>query len=98
MAPSRFYALILDSPNYVMFYSIVGPKIDYPSEPNLITSVFCVLSCVQLFERPWTVALQAPLSMEFPRQKYWSGLPFPPLGDCLDTTIKPVSLAWSLYH
>ena len=98
MAPSRFYALILDSPNYVMFYSIVGPKIDYPSEPNLITSVFCVLSCVRLFERPWTVALQAPLSMEFPRQKYWSGLPFPPLGDCLDPRIKPVSLAWSLYH
>ena len=30
---------------------------------------------------PWTVALQAPLSMRFPRQEYWSGLPFPSLGD-----------------
>ena len=30
---------------------------------------------------PWTVAHQAPLSMEFPRQEYWSGLPFPPPGD-----------------
>ena len=37
----------------------------------------CVLSCVQLFVTPWTVAHQAPLSVEFSRQKYWSGLPFP---------------------
>ena len=35
------------------------------------------LSCVQLFVIPWTVAHQAPLSMEFPRQEYWSGLLFP---------------------
>ena len=37
----------------------------------------CVLSCIQLFVTPWTVASQGPLSMEFPRQEYWSGLPFP---------------------
>ena len=36
---------------------------------------------VQLFATPWTVAHQAPLSMEFPRQEYWSGLPCPPPGD-----------------
>ena len=36
-----------------------------------------LLSHVQLLETPWTVAHQAPLSMEFPRQEYWSGLPFP---------------------
>ena len=35
------------------------------------------LSCVQLFATPWTAACQAPLSMGFPRQEYWSGLPFP---------------------
>ena len=35
-----------------------------------------LLSCVQLFATPWTVACQAPLSMGFPRQEYWSGLPF----------------------
>ena len=35
-----------------------------------------VLSHVQLFTTPWTVALQVPLSMEFPRQEYWSGFPF----------------------
>ena len=36
-----------------------------------------LLSHVQLFVTPWTVAYQAPLSMEFSRQEYWSGLPFP---------------------
>ena len=40
---------------------------------------------------PWTVAYQVPLSMEFPRQEYWSGLLFLPLGDRLDPGIKPVS-------
>ena len=43
----------------------------------------CLLShssCVQLFATPWTVARQAPLSMGFSRQEYWSGLPCPPPG------------------
>ena len=35
------------------------------------------LSCVQLFVTPWTVTLQVLLSLEFSRQEYWSGLPFP---------------------
>ena len=35
---------------------------------------------VQLSEAPWAVACQAPLSMRFSRQEYWSGLPFPPPG------------------
>ena len=39
------------------------------------------LSHVQLFATPWTVAYQAPLSMGFSRQGYWSGLPFPSPGD-----------------
>ena len=39
------------------------------------------LSRVQLSETPWTVAHKAPLSMEFPRQEYWSGQPIPSLGD-----------------
>ena len=45
------------------------------------------------FATPWTVALQAPLSMEFPRQEYWSGLPFPSPGDLLDPGIEPTSPA-----
>ena len=40
----------------------------------------------------WTVACQAPLSMGFSRQEYWSGLACPPPGDLLDPGIEPVSL------
>ena len=40
-----------------------------------------LLSLVLLFVTLWTVARQAPLSMEFPSQEYWSGLPFPSPGD-----------------
>ena len=40
---------------------------------------------------PWTVAHQASLSMEFFRQEYWSGLPFPSPGDLPDPGIEPVS-------
>ena len=38
------------------------------------------LSRVQLFATPWTAAYQAPLTMQFPRQEYWSGLPLLSLG------------------
>ena len=48
-----------------------------------------VLSYVQFFATLWTVACQTPLSMRFPRQEYWSGLPFPTPGDLLDSGIKP---------
>ena len=51
------------------------------------------LSCVQLFATPRTVAYQAPQSMEFSRQEYWSGLPFPSLGDLPNPGIKPRSPA-----
>ena len=42
---------------------------------------------------PGTAALQAPLSMGFPRQEYWSGLPFPSSGDLPDPGIEPASPA-----
>ena len=48
---------------------------------------------VQLFETPWTVARQTPLSMGFPTQEYCSGLPFPSPGDRPDSGIKPMSPA-----
>ena len=50
-----------------------------------------LLSCVRLFATLWTVAHQAPPSMGFSRQEYWSGLPFPSPGDHPDTGIKPRS-------
>ena len=52
-----------------------------------------LLSWVQLFGAPWTVACQIPLSIEFSRQVHWSELSFPPLGDLLNPYIKPMSLA-----
>ena len=48
---------------------------------NLDTLAYaCVPSHVQLFATPWSVTLQAPTATRFPRQEYWSGLPFPPPG------------------
>ena len=44
---------------------------------------------------PWTVARQAPLSMGFSRQEYWSGLPFPSPGDLLDPGTEPRALVSS---
>ena len=51
------------------------------------------LSRVQLFATPWTVTYQAPPSMGFSRQEYWSGLPFPSPGDLPDPGIEPGSPA-----
>ena len=47
-----------------------------------------MLSCVQLFATPWTVAHQAPLSVEFSMQEYWRGLPSPPPEDLPDPVIE----------
>ena len=58
-----------------------------------------LLGHVQLFATPWTVACQAPLSMEFSRQEYWSGLPCPSPGDLPNPGIEsrsPTLLAYSL--
>ena len=61
-------------------------------------SVALVCVCAQFFSRvllflaPWTVACLAPLSMGFPRQEYWSGLPFTTPGDLPDPGIEPSSL------
>ena len=50
-----------------------------------------MLNCVQLLATPWTVACQAPLSMEFPSQERWSRLPFPSPEDLPDPGIEPAS-------
>ena len=58
--------------------------------------VVCVLRCSLVsdtFATPWTVAHQAPPSMGFPRQEYWSGLPFPSPGDLPNTGIEHLSPA-----
>ena len=63
---------------------------------HLLSSVvcMCLVAHVQVFATPWTIALQAPLSMGFPRQEYWNGLPFPPPGDLPDSGIEPTSPAF----
>ena len=58
-----------------------------------IAAGFQSLSHIQLFETPWTVAHQGPLSMGFPMQNYWKGYLFPPPGDLPYPGIKSVSPA-----
>ena len=63
--------------------------------PCLKTICMLMLSCSVVSDSatPWTIAHQAPLSMGFSRQEYWSGLPFPPPGDLPHPGIKPMSPA-----
>ena len=67
---------------------------------SLVIYFICALplSRVRLFVAPWTVARQAPLSMEFSRQEYWSGLSFPSPVDLPDPGIEPRSpTLWADY-
>ena len=69
----------------------MSPSVDHP----LFIILLCVLSHfsrVRLLATLWTVAHQAPLSLGFSRQEYWSGLPFPTPGDLLDPGIESLSL------
>ena len=50
-----------------------------------------MLSCIRLLAIPCSVACQAPVSMGFPRQEYWNGLPFLPPGDHPNPGIEPES-------
>ena len=67
-------------------FSAMGPLAKF------VVSV--VESLSRLFVTSWTVTRQAPTSVGFPRQEYWSGLPFPSPGDLPDPGIEPVSPAW----
>ena len=69
----EFYLATLQKYPPSNFMTLTNPML---AETVLCICV-CVLSCVQLFETPWTVACQAPLTMGFPRQEYWGGLSFP---------------------
>ena len=67
--------------------------LSYLKSLSHILSEVKLLSRVRLFATLWTVAHQAPPSMGFSRQEYWSGLPFPSPGDLPDPGIKPRSPA-----
>ena len=73
-----------------------GIRPSYSLSPALANMFFTTevksLSHVWLFANPWTVAYQAPQSLEFSRQEYWSGLPFSSPGDLPNPGIEPGSL------
>ena len=74
---------------YAWFCFYLGPSLEH-----IICVCVCQsLSCIRLFLTPWVVVHQALLSMEFSRQEYWSGLPFPSPGDLLNPVIEPGSPA-----
>ena len=84
-----------DLPNPGMepiFPALQASLLSEPLGKPVYTYMVCYsLSHVLLFATPWSVAHQAPLSVEVSRQEYWSGFPFPPPGDLLDR-IEPVAL------
>ena len=85
---------------YVILRKPISPILTIKNFPILLmtphpNSVYCVcehvLSHALFYVTPYTAARQAPLSMGFSRQEYWSGLPFPSLGDLPDPGIEPRS-------
>ena len=100
--------LLYNTGNSTWYYAVSYIRKEYKKEwtyvsymYNWITLLYvcvcvcvsvCLLSHIQLFVTQWTVARQAPLSMEFSRQEYWSGLLFSPPGDLPNPGIKPTSL------
>ena len=61
------------------------------SQVKVLVTQSCLIFC-----NPWAIAHQAPLSVRFPRQEYWSGLPFPSPADLPDPGIEPMSPAKEL--
>ena len=95
--------MVEDTSN-LSFHQLLGNSLPESQigDPSVVSSIYCcisvlcvclcvcvrVLSHVQLFATPWSAAHQAPPSMGFSRQEYWSGLPFPSPGDLPDPGIK----------
>ena len=78
--------------NYLLFFVLLL-IVKTDKHLSLLWKKARSLSHVPLFATLWTVAYQAPPSMGFSRQEYWSGLPFPSPGDLPDLGIKPGSPA-----
>ena len=83
---------------YLIVQLLTGRDCGFPSGQNLkllghVLGLSLVTKLCLTLVTPWTVACQAPLSMGFSRQEYWSGLPFPSPGDLPDPGIEPESPA-----
>ena len=76
--------MCFSSPQWLLF--------DAQNTLSLLLLFSCSVVC-DSFVTVWTVAYQAPVSLGFPRQEYWSGLPFPSPGDLPEPGINPMSLA-----
>ena len=89
-----FLFVLLDNSFWFAFILTFFYRLQYTFKPiwefkkNVCVCVWQLLSHVRLFVIPWAVACQAPLSMGFSRQEYWSGWPFPFPGDLPDPAIK----------
>ena len=90
LQPLGFYSVLSQSGE------LAGSLAEYLLFPDINTEdqlpfniILVLLSCDQLFAAPWIVAWLAPLSMEFSRQQYWSGLPVPSPGDLPNPGIEP---------
>ena len=101
-APSFPSFILLQCKLYAVFYQRCSGSASKDSAPAIVLHHFFLLQWkvkvksprrVRLFATPWTVAHQAPPSIGFSRQEYWSGLPFPSPGDLAHSGIEPGSPA-----
>ena len=89
---SNAAALVAQSSASLRPHKLEPVRLLYPWDSPGAGNVLCVcvlFSPVRLFATPWTVAHQAPLSVEFSRQEYWSGFPFPSPRNLPDPGIEP---------
>ena len=91
--PSESRMLTPCPPRHSPENPLVSPPLLHPWANPMPMAI--VLSRVRLSATPSTVPHLAPLSMEFSRQEYWSGLPFPTPGDLLNPGLEPASSAFS---
>ena len=94
--PFEMYPQFNLGPLSLYLFYFVRWKVEYLFQNILLWSLLHLraqlLSCVWLFAAPWSVVHQVPLSRGFPKQEYWSELPFPPPGDLPNPGIEPLSL------
>ena len=92
---SVFSPQMPETPSFLHWQESPWLCIKHLSSTNFCNRDVCALShfsCVWFFATPWTTARQAPPSMGFSRQEYWSGWPCPPSGDLPNPGIEPASL------
>ena len=93
------FLILKDGYKRTLVICLISPALSLTQEGVLseaqweLVVVVPLLNCDQLFMTPWTLAHQSPLSMRFPRQEHWSGLPFPSPGDLPNPGIKHMSPA-----